>query len=58
MKGEIYVRKNAWEKYNDEQIKEIMDFNEGYKAFITKGKTERLCVNETVKKRWQLVIKS
>ncbi|MFQ8704680.1 MAG: aminopeptidase [Thomasclavelia sp.] len=42
--------KNAWEKYNDEQIKEIMDFNEGYKAFITKGKTERLCVNETVKK--------
>lgn len=42
--------KNAWEKYNDEQIKEIMDFNEGYKTFITKGKTERLCVNETVKK--------
>ena len=32
---------------NDEQIKEIMDFNEGYKTFITKGKTERLCVNET-----------
>ena len=27
-----------------------MDFNEGYKTFITKGKTERLCVNETVKK--------
>ncbi|WP_304960346.1 aminopeptidase [Thomasclavelia cocleata] len=42
--------KNAWEKYNDEEIKEIMDFNEGYKTFITKGKTERLCVNETVKK--------
>ncbi|WP_455682501.1 aminopeptidase [Thomasclavelia sp.] len=42
--------KNAWAKYNDEQIKEIMDFNEGYKTFITKGKTERLCVNETVKK--------
>ena len=42
--------KNACEKNNDEQIKEIMDFNEGYKTFITKGKTERLCVNETVKK--------
>lgn len=42
--------KNAWEKYNETQIKEIMDFNEGYKNFITKGKTERLCVKEAVKK--------
>lgn len=42
--------KNAWEKYNEEQVKEIMNFNEGYKTFITKGKTERLCVSETVKK--------
>ena len=42
--------KNAWEKYNETQIKEIMNFNEGYKDFITKGKTERLCVKEAVKK--------
>lgn len=42
--------KIAWDKYNDEQIKEIMEFNEGYKNFITNGKTERLCVNETIKK--------
>lgn len=42
--------KNAWEKYNEEQIKDIMDFNEGYKNFITKGKTERLCVSEAIKK--------
>lgn len=42
--------KNAWEKYNEEQVKEIMNFNEGYKNFITKGKTERLCVNEAIKK--------
>jgi aspartyl aminopeptidase len=33
--------KLAWEKYNDEQINDIMTFNE--------GKTERLCVSETVK---------
>ena len=41
--------KLAWEKYNDEQINDIMTFNEGYKNHITKGKTERLCVSETVK---------
>ena len=41
--------KLTWEKYNDEQINDIMTFNEGYKNYITKGKTERLCVSETVK---------
>ena len=41
--------KNAWEKYDDNQIKEIMDFNELYKDFISKGKTERACVTESVK---------
>ena len=41
--------KLAWEKYNDEQINDIMTFNEGYKNYITKGKKERLCVSETVK---------
>jgi len=40
-------RKNAWEKYQDR--KELMAFNEDYKDYITKGKTERLVVNETVK---------
>ena len=42
--------KNAWEKYDDKQIQKIMDFNEGYKKFITNGKTERLCVKEVVTK--------
>ena len=41
--------KLAWEKYNEEQINDIRTFNEGYKNYITKGKTERLCVSETVK---------
>ena len=42
--------KNAWEKYDDKQIEKIMDFNEGYKKFITNGKTERLCVKEAITK--------
>ncbi|MDY4078456.1 MAG: aminopeptidase [Clostridium sp.] len=41
--------KNAWEKYDDNGIKEIFDFNEGYKNFISKCKTERECVRETIK---------
>ena len=34
-------KKNAWKKYNGD-YKAIFDFNEGYKSFITNGKTERL----------------
>ena len=45
----IYVRKTCLGKVYDEQINDIMTFNEGYKNYITKGKTERLCVSETVK---------
>ena len=41
--------KNAWEKYDDNGIKEIFDFNEGYKNFISQCKTERECVRETIK---------
>ena len=40
-------RKNAWEKYED--IKPVMDFAEGYKAFISEGKTERLATRLAVK---------
>ena len=40
-------RKNIWEKYDN--YEKIMEFNEGYKDFITVGKTERLCVNEALK---------
>lgn len=41
-------RKNAWLKYNG-NYDAIMKFNEGYKDFITVGKTERLCVRESLK---------
>ena len=39
-------RKNAWNKYSDK--KPVMDFAEGYKNFISFGKTERLVAQESV----------
>ena len=35
--------KLAWDKYTEDDLKLVMDFNEGYKDYITKGKTERKC---------------
>ena len=40
-------RKNAWLKYKD--TKPVMDFAEGYKAFISAAKSERLAVKEVEK---------
>ncbi len=42
-------KKVAWEKYDEAQMRAVMEFNEGYKHYITKGKTERACVKESVK---------
>ncbi len=39
-------RKNAWNKYEDKSI--VMDFAEGYKAFLSYCKTERLAVKYSV----------
>jgi len=41
--------KNAWVKYNKETVTDVMKFNEGYKNFISLGKTERACVIESIK---------
>ena len=43
------MAKNAWEKYDEKGIQEIFTFNEGYKKFISKCKTERECVVESIK---------
>lgn len=40
--------KNVWEKYSSD-VDKIMSFNEGYKHFISVGKTERACVKESVR---------
>jgi len=41
-------RKVTWEQYSKEDLKKIFSFAEGYKAFLSKCKTERECVNEFV----------
>ena len=41
-------RKNAWHKYDAKQVKEVMKFSEGYKEFLSFGKTERLVVKESI----------
>ena len=41
--------KNIWKNANDEKVQAIMNFCEGYKEYITKGKTERLCVEEALR---------
>ena len=40
-------RKNAWLKHKDQ--KEVMDFAEGYKSFLSVAKSERLAVREAEK---------
>lgn len=40
--------KSLWEKYDDAQVKALMDFAEGYKNYISIGKTERACVSLSV----------
>ena len=41
--------KCAWKKYSSSDLEQVFKFNEEYKDYITKGKTERLCVDEAVK---------
>ena len=45
---EIMYAKNTWEKYKD-QLNEVFDYNEGYKHYISKNKTERACVKDSIK---------
>ncbi len=40
--------KNAWLKYDENQINEIMEYNEKYKEYISTCKTERECVAQTI----------
>jgi len=43
------LTKNAWNKYNNKQVKEVFEFCEGYKNFMSTCKTERECVKEVIK---------
>ena len=41
--------KNIYEHCSDEKLSSIQNFNEDYKAFLSYGKTERLCVIQATK---------
>lgn len=48
MKSEKNI-KNVWNKYDENRKKEVFDFCDGYKYFMSLCKTERECVKETIK---------
>ena len=41
--------KNSWLKYNSESKKEVFDFCEGYKNYLSIGKTEREYIHEAIR---------
>lgn len=43
------MKKNAWTKYSEQEKKEVFQFSEGYKEFLTEHKTEREFVEGAVK---------
>ena len=43
-----YKKKSAWEKYDEKTLQEVFEFCKGYKNFMSKCKTERECVKETI----------
>ena len=42
-------RKNVWKEYDQKKLKEMNNLCESYKDFISKAKTERLCVDYAIK---------
>ncbi len=40
--------KYTYEKYDNDKMKEVFNFNEGYKTFLTHSKTERLAVKNAI----------
>lgn len=41
--------KTVWEKYNEAEMKNCFEFNEGYRKFISECKTERECTLESIR---------
>ncbi len=42
-------RRNAWKSYTKKQLKELEELNAGYRKFLDTGKTERECVQESIR---------
>jgi aspartyl aminopeptidase len=43
-------RINAWTTYKKREEKKVMDLGKAYRAFLDKGKTERECVREAIRR--------
>ena len=43
------MRENAWKKYDEAGLKEVFEYCEGYKKYISDCKTERECVSESIR---------
>lgn len=43
------MRENAWKTYDEVMMKNVFALSEGYKAYISKCKTERECVEESIR---------
>ena len=43
------MRENAWKKYDEAGLKEVFNYCEGYKKYISDCKTERECVSESIR---------
>ncbi len=39
----------AWKKYTEDQLKDVFSLSDSYMDFLSQGKTERLCVKQTIK---------
>lgn len=44
-----YAKKNAWLKYNENGKQDVFNFCEGYKNYLSVGKTERECIHEAIR---------
>lgn len=42
-------KKNTWLKYDEAEFAKVMEYNENYRKFISKCKTERECVAESIR---------
>ncbi|MEF9961538.1 MAG: aminopeptidase [Erysipelotrichaceae bacterium] len=42
-------QKNAWESYDEKKMKEVFAFGDQYKEFISTCKSERECIDETIR---------
>lgn len=52
------IRKNAWEQYDEAELKKVFAVSEDYKAFISTCKTERECVVESIRQAEELGFKN